>query len=298
VNKFLFFALHLGLLLSKHGAAGGVPQTPPYPPISVGGSVGAVRNVSVTDAEIGLRLLFNDILAKAGERINIEVYDSDNALIEDFTSGKLQVIYTSSLFYFELNDLAHPSGRFVVHFGHSQKQRIMILVRREHQDLSLADLRHHKLSMVKGHLIGKRFLDVRLSQQGLPSSDRFFSHIEQAKEGNDAMVDLFFGKADVALVSEFGYELALELNPQIASAIAVLDASAPVINEIVVVHRDFAQDRLERATPYLLELEPSRRRKQLLETFRITGFSRLDKESLKEVRQLNESYRALTQSSP
>ncbi len=288
----------LGLLCLTLNGAQAATNTSPHPVILVGGSLDGLHDTSITDAEIGFKLIFNELLAEADEHFIIKIYDSTDDLVRDFKSGRIQGLFISSLRFLELSDFVHPRGRYVVQYGPSIKQRYMILVRNDHKGESLSWLRNHKLSLAAGHSIGKRILDVMLLEQGLPESDRFFSEIEQSKEANTAIIDLFFGKTDAAMIPEHSYELACELNPQISVSLSVLATSEPMIYQAVGMRHDFPQERLDIIEPYIMQLSPSKRLTHLFETFRINGLHRLDAETLKEVRELNERYRQLTQRAP
>lgn len=288
----------LGLFSLTLGSLQAATTASNHPLILVGGSLDALHDSSVTDAEIGFKLIFNELLADADEHFTIKIYDSTDSLVDDFKSGKIQGLFLSSLKFLELGDLVHPTGRYVVQYGPSIKQRYIILVRRDHKGESLARLRNHKLSLAAGHIVGKRFLDVMLLEQGMPESDQFFSDIEEAKEANGAIIDLFFGKVDAALVPEYSYALACELNPQLSSSLSVLATSEPMIYQAVGMRYDFPQERLDRIEPHILQLNPSRRLMHLFDTIRINGLHRLNDDILKEVRELNERYRLLTHQTP
>lgn len=285
----------LGLILSNAWAA---TQAPSPTPIKVGGSVESLHDSSVADAEIAFRLLFNEILAEIDESFTVKIYQDNKTLIEQLKEGNIQALFISSLNFLEVDELIHSSGRFVVQFGPTLKQRYLILVRNDHKEISLSDLRGLKMSICTGHLVGKRYLDVKLLEQGLSPSDRFFSEVKFVKGANAAVVDLFFGKVDMALVPEFSYQLALELNPQIADATTVLMKSQPMIYQAVGMRYDFPQARLDRIEPHLLKNLPSKRLKHLLEVFHITRFYRATDDLFKEVRELNDRYRKLIRRKP
>lgn len=270
----------------------------PNPPIQVGGSADALHDSSVTDAEIGFKLIFNEILAKGNESFDIQIYSSNEDLVRDFKAGKIQAVFFNSLRLIELGNLVHPTGRYVVQFGPSLKQRYLLLVHSNKGVNSLKDLRNRKLSTATGHILGEKFLDVELLKLGLPVSNGFFSKIERVKEANSAVIDLFFGKVDAALVPEFSFELACELNPQIKSSLSVLTTSDPMIHEVVGMRFDFPKNRLEILEHYILEMDRTRRLDQLFQTFRITGIVRADENSFKEVMELNEAFQKLSRSSP
>jgi hypothetical protein len=289
--KYLLQVALLCMVLSNTWAAS---EAKTLPPIKVGGSAESLHDSSVTDAEIAFRLIFNELLSKADESFTVKIFNNDKTMDEHFKEGKIHAIFTSSLHFLELDDLIHPTGRYVVQYGPSLKQRYLILVRRSAKKaLTLADLRGGKLSVGIGHLLGKRFLDVTLLQQKLPISEHFFSEIDMTNRVNTAVVDLYFGKVDVALVPEYNYAMARELNPQIGEAITILAKSEPMVYQLVGMRYDFPQQRLNRIEPHILEQYPSKRFRTLLETFHITHFYRVTEDTLKEVKALNERYQTL-----
>jgi hypothetical protein len=287
---FLLFACFALLWLLPGGA---MSEPEPHPAIKAGAGQEVLFYSSVTDAEIVFEKIFNKLLAEVDESFTVKVYENSEILIEDFKEGRLEVLVLDSLRFLELEDLIHPDGRFFIQIGPSLKQRYVILARNGDKKIPLSGLRNRKLTVARGRLVAKRFLDVTLLQQGLPVSDRFFSEINMKKSSNTAIIDLFFGRVDLVVVPEFGYELAIELNPQLRNATTVLARSEPMVHEVVGARFDFPQERLDRIRPHLARL-PSRRIQLLFQTFHVTRFHLANEDALKEVRELNESYRALS----
>jgi hypothetical protein len=275
------------------GSAISDTKAAPHPAIKSGASVETLFNSTVTDAEILFKKILNELLAEVNESFTVKIYQNSESMISDFKKGKLEVLVLDSLRFLELEKLIHPDGRFIVQLGPAMKQHYLILGRGSNNKHSLSELRNSKLSIARGHLVAKRFLDVTLLQQGLPISDKFFSEIDMKKSNNSAIIDLYFGKADLVVVPKFGYELALELNPQISNKITVLAQSAPMVHEIVGARYDFPEERLDRIRPHLVKL-PSRRIQLLFEAFHVTRFHLATDDALNEVRKLDADYRALS----
>jgi ABC-type phosphate/phosphonate transport system substrate-binding protein len=261
--------------------------------IQVGGSLEALHDRAVTDAEIAFQLLFNELLAEVDVQFKIKIYEDHNLLIDKFKRGDLHAIFLSSLGFLDINELFHPTGRYVVQYGDSLKQRSLVLVNRETHQSDLKSLRNGKFSYSTGHLIGRRFLDVSLLEQNLPHSEDFFSHIIEVKDANTAIVDLYFKKVDIVVVPEFSYLLALELNPQISESIEVISRSDPMIYQIVGLRHDFPQKTIDRFEPYILSTNPSPRIQQMFKNFRMNQIHRATQDVLSETIALNERYLSL-----
>lgn len=289
--RICLLTLMLGVVSSVSGAV--VPKT-----IQVGGSLESLPNSSVTDAEIAFTLIFNEMLSEVHESFSVKIYEDNDTLVEKLQTGDIQAVFVSTLRYFQLSDMLHPTARYVVQYGPTLKQRYLVLVRNRDANKSLPEFRGGKLSFGAGHQVGKRFLDVELMQQGLPLCDDFFSEIEMVREVNTSVIDVFFGKVDVAIVPDFSYELALELNPTIGDSLSILAQSEPMVFQAVGVRRDFPQNRLDKIEPRILNQAPTGRLQRLLDTFRITRLHRINDDTLKEIRKLNERFEALTGQAP
>lgn len=266
--------------------------------IQVGGSLEALHDRAVTDAEIAFQLIFNELLAEIDIQFQIKIYDDHDLLIEKFKRGDLHAIFLSSLGFFDIDDLIHPTGRYVVQYGDSIKQRSLVLVNRNTRQPDLESLRNGKFCYSTGHLIGRRFLDVNLMEQGLPHSDLFFNQVVEVKDANTAIVDLYFEKIDVVVVPENSYLLALELNPQIGQAIEVLTSSEPMIYQIVGLRYDFPQKLIDRIEPYILSKNHSPRVRQMFKNFKMNRIHRATTETMRETKSLNDRYLSLLKQKP
>ncbi len=287
-----------GLLMLVAWGSISLAETAVNPQIKVGGSLESIHDSSVTDAEIGFRLIFNALLEDIHESFTIKIYDSNKILVEKFKSGEIDGILVSSPQFLKLDQYLHPTGRYAVQYGPDLKQPYLVLVRISGKPIKLSDFRGGRLSYGTGHLVGRRFLDVTLMQQGYPTSERFFSEIETVKEVNKSIVNLYFGNVDVALVPKHNYDLALELNPQLGEKLQILTQSQPMIYQAFGMRYNFPQDRLERIDSRVLKPSPAQRMEKLFKTFRIKSIDKITNESLKEVIELDATYNALIRAAP
>ncbi len=269
-------------------------ETPSFNPVRVGGSIESLHGGSITDAEIGFQLVFNEILSKVDTSFTVKIYDNDEILVDKFKKGEVQSLFINTLRFLEIENLIHPTARYVVQYGSSIKQRYLLLVRNSDKPFSLENFRNRKLSISIADQVGLRFLNVELLEHGLPEADFFFSQVDETKDANTAIVDLYFHNTDLALVPEYSYLLAQELNPQIGKALSLLIQSEPMIYQVVGMSKDFPPDKIERYEPYLLTDTPSDRLKEVLRSFRIVRLHRVDDDTLKEVKDLNERYSAIS----
>ena len=267
--------------------AGAVKENPP---IRVGSSADSLHDASVTDAEIAFNLIFNEILGDASESFNIKVYDSDSQLEEKLLNGELDAIFTNPLQYFELEKYLNPQATYLVQYGPKLKQEYYLIVRHDSGIKDITGLRGKVLSLSRGNSIGKLFLDVSLLKAGLPESDSFFSKIIRTRESNASVVSLFFGQVDAALIPDFSYELAKELNPQIEHAFTIIGKSMPLVYHTVSMSRNFPRERIAKFEPFILNIANTPRLRELSNTFRVNRIIKANDEAFKETRELSQDY--------
>ena len=283
LNVIIFLSLWVSIATAKDSKA----------TILAGGSAESLYDTSVTDAKIVFTLIFNEAIEKSNEQFELEIFDTDEELSQNLLSGVLDAIFTNTLHFLEIEEHLNPNGCYVVQHGPDVKSLYYLLVRRDSGIDKLSQLQGKKISIPFGHDVGRLFLDVKLMGQGLPKADRFFSEIRQTRESNSSVVNLFFGKVDAALITDFSYNVAKELNSQIDKRLSVIEISEPLIYHIVSVRRDFPQYRIDRIEPYILNLQDSPRVAEILKTLKVTALHKVNDNTLTEVRKLNDEYHKL-----
>ncbi|MCU7919496.1 MAG: PhnD/SsuA/transferrin family substrate-binding protein [Candidatus Thiodiazotropha sp. (ex Epidulcina cf. delphinae)] len=261
--------------------------------IRVGGSAESLYNVSITDTKIVFTLFFNEVLKKAEERFTVEIFKSDRDLEQALKTGKLDAMFSNTLQYLDQEAFLNPNATYISRFGPNLKEKYYLLVRQDSGIHKISQLRNRRIILPSGHIVGKLFLDVQLLRQGLPESHKFFSEMRKTKESNTAVVDLFFRKTDAALVTDYAFDVARELNPQLDETLGILMVSEPFVYQVISIHRDFPQARIDNFEPHILDIQDTPRMKNLMKTFRFKGLHKIDNSSLKEVRFLVDELRHL-----
>ncbi|MET0066828.1 MAG: PhnD/SsuA/transferrin family substrate-binding protein [Candidatus Thiodiazotropha sp.] len=259
-------------------------------PVIVGASMESLYEANSVDVQIVFEFIYNEMLKDTGQTFDINLFDNNAILENEFREGNIQIIFIDSTKILELDSLIHPTARYVVQYGDSLKQRFLLLVKKDDPRRKLSEFRNGKLATCIGHLIGKRYLDVLLMQTGLPPTDRFFEEISVKQDVNATIVDLYFGRVDMALLPEYGMALARELNPQIDEELKIMSSSEPLIYQAVGFRYDLSEKVIDPIETRLLNKEPTKRLKKVFSIANISTFYRLTEDVLKETRALNEKY--------
>ncbi|MCG8039590.1 MAG: phosphate/phosphite/phosphonate ABC transporter substrate-binding protein, partial [Candidatus Thiodiazotropha taylori] len=262
--------------------------------ILTGISKDTLYDISEADAKIAFTLVLNDILKETGEVVALDVFQNKTEVQKSLLKGDVDAVFTNTLQYLELEKYLNPDGTYVIQHGPHLKPKFYLVAKRNAGTDRLSDLRGRKIAIPKGYAVGNMYLDVLLMRQNHDASKEFFSVIRETSESNDALIDLFFGKVDAALVTDFSYEVACELNPQMRKQLNIIQISEPLIHQVVAVRGDFSQAKLDKIEPFFLNNQRSPSLRQSMNLFRISAIRKLDSSSLAEVRNLSHEFQDLT----
>ncbi|MEW8505426.1 MAG: PhnD/SsuA/transferrin family substrate-binding protein [Candidatus Thiodiazotropha sp.] len=251
-------------------------------------------DANVTDTTIATDMIIRNVFGMMDMKSEIKIYDDRNNLISDLYENRVDAVFTNVIDHFELEHLIDPEHIYTLIYGSSAEQKIYLLTRKKDNIRNLRDLQEKTISIPNGHYLGRLFLDVELRKSRLPGLESFFSGIESTIDTNTAVVNLFFGKNDCALVSDIAFELAVELNNQIFQDLEVLIASKNMVPQIIAINKNVPDSIYQRVDDFLVRAHENRRIKHLLTLFRAKKFIKLEQSQLNESRRLVDEYKTLT----
>ncbi|MCG8015928.1 MAG: phosphate/phosphite/phosphonate ABC transporter substrate-binding protein [Candidatus Thiodiazotropha sp. 'RUGA'] len=262
--------------------------------ILAGVSKDTLYDISEADAKIAFTLVLNDILKESGEFVALDVFQNKLEVQKRLLKGDIDAVFTNTLQYLELEEFLNPNGTYIIQHGPHKKPKFYLVTKRNTGRDRLEDLRGRKISIPKGYSVGNMFLDVLLMRHNYSVSREYFSEIRETSESNSALINLFFDKVDAALVTDFSYEVACELNPQMRKQLNIIEVSEPLIHQVVAVRDDFSKAKLEKIEPFFLNTQRSPGLVQSMNLFRISAITKLSNNSLTEVRKLRHEFQDLT----
>lgn len=261
--------------------------------IRVGGSAESIYDTRIADVEILISLFFNEMFKDQDKQLKIKIYDTDQMLSAQLAAGKLDAVFMNPVFYLDNIDHLNYEFTYGVRHGSTIKARYVVLVRRDSGITNLADLRNKKIIIPSGHTVGQRFLDVELMRAGLSDTEDIFSELHHTRETNAAIVNLFFGHVDAALVTDFSYQVASELNRQIPDTLHIILSSQPLIHMLVSVRKEFPPHLVDQFIPFTQVFDTNPRLQYLRKTFLFEGVTKVTTEDISDIDKLNREYNAL-----
>ncbi|MES9945627.1 MAG: PhnD/SsuA/transferrin family substrate-binding protein [Candidatus Thiodiazotropha sp.] len=259
----------------------------------VGGSTESIYDMRIADLEILISLLFNERYMDEDVQLKIKIYDTDEMLGNQLTSGMLDAVIMNPISYLDNIEYLNSESTYAIQHGSSTKAKYLLLVRRDSGINSLEALSNKKLIVPTGHVVGLRFLDVELLRAGMPVAAESFSEVRYTNETNAAIINLFFGQVDAALVTDFSYQVASELNRQIPQSLQEIRSSQPLIHMVIAVRKDFPPNIVEKFLPFAETLNEFPRLRYLKKNFRFAGVKKITTDDLLNLNNLNKEFSQL-----
>jgi ABC-type phosphate/phosphonate transport system substrate-binding protein len=189
--------------------------------------------------------------------------------------------------YFQLADLAEVEPVFWALGEGNAPPRWLLLVGTASGISSLEALRGRTATVYAktGANLGQVWLDAMLYDRRLGRPDRFFRSVEVVAKASSAILPVFFGKADAAVVDEPSFDVSKEMNPQLGAKLRVLAASPPLAEGILCICRNRLEFR-EEFVQNMQELQRDPQGRQMLMVFRFSRLAPVDIPALAPVREL------------
>ncbi|MEW8505425.1 MAG: PhnD/SsuA/transferrin family substrate-binding protein [Candidatus Thiodiazotropha sp.] len=242
------------------------------------------------DTSIATELVFTEFIKNIGKKGEFFNFDTAETVIKEMQLHRLDAVLADTLSYLDIDHMTNKNHRYSIVFGESKVQKIILLTRRSDKISNLKQLKGKRFTHPLGNNLGLLFLNVSLMKEGLPTAKRFFATSTPAPDINTAIIDLFFNKADAALVTDFAFKTASELNTQIARELEVLISSEPIIPMIIGINKHVPKEFIEKVDKMATRLHEFPKMLHLLSMFKGKGIAKLSDQDLHSARVLKQTY--------
>lgn len=252
------------------------------------------------DIEVSLNFWAKDLLIVEAKKQNIDITSSSATLfnrIEEleqaFDRGELDMIVAPPLLiarYFKREKLGNGWMGVLA----DKKSDYLLLIARTDKNINSAkDLRGKRLTMQENDELADLFLDTEVLKALKKDYKDIGLTLQYQKKPNRIILDVFFDKADSAVIYKSTYDITTELNPDIKNKIKILA-------EYPVKSKNFSYFRFD--YPFLKELNAasvnfnkSVRAQQILEVFKTPEIDYCKVEALDDFDKFYKDYLYLKQ---
>ena len=232
---------------------------------------------------------------KIGGTIESIVYEDMSSLEKAMMAKKIDVLSLLSDEYFDIRNHIPLDPVAVTARQGGAYEEIGIWVRRDSGIKNLIDLRKKRITVQKG-LYGsvlRSWVETLLMKEGVYDGGDLFLSMKKVAKPSHAILPVFFKQADVCIAVKNSFEVATELNPQIAKELELLVQTPKTIGGIICFRPDYPQKQKEIIKKTLWSLHEETEGKQLFTLFRIDKFLPFHSEYLKNMETILLEYKEL-----
>lgn len=209
--------------------------------------------------------------------VTIRLYATISEIESDLAEDRVDVLYiTTPQFSALLSLMAKDALLTVKQFG-TITEAYVLLVHRDSPASEVRDLKGKNLLVLDNARtsMSLNWLNVFLSEKGLGKPGRHFKNYKRVNKINNAVLPVFFRQADACLVTEKGFEVMAELNPQIARQMKIV-ATSPLYIPVVLGFRKTYQSLVKQMVmKNFQEMIDSSSGSQLLTIFQTDGMQQI-----------------------
>ena len=250
------------------------------------------RNASKEELEVAFANMIRAVSSKYKVDIKIIAYENSSKLELALKNNEVQGFFGSSLDLIHNQELINQQHIFTVISSSKKWQRYLLLVRKDSGYKQLADLKGAKFVWSISDEVGLAYFSKLLNDKNLGNLDQFFSLKISKKYGGLTSTAIFFKEANVGLVSEWDYEIATELNPQLKQQLEAIDISPEFITNIIAYRNSLSEDEVLVFNEVIKVLHKNERGNKLLNMFKAHGVLKIPLKDLDNIRTLSNSKQA------
>lgn len=258
-------------------------------PLRVGFSAKVFPNVDQRDAKIAMELWTKELARSMGLQIEPQtiIFQRPSELLEAVNKGEMTVVTLPATEYLLMKERVRMTPALVEASNEGLSRRFQLIVRKDSGIRSLAALRGKTIFIPSSARfnISHVWLDVILLKEGLGNRN---SHFREVKESaaSQAIMGVFFRKADAAIVSRPALETSKTLNAQLGREFIILAESKNLIGDVTCIPSaidDKMKLTIEYAALHLQETATGRQMFTLFQVERTVPFQQAYMDGLLEL---------------
>lgn len=262
--------------------------------IVFGGSKTGVKINVQQGSEATFNIAFDKLMAHRGIDLNLHIFESSQALFDAFNRDEINAVFASPLEFMQLQEHMGETLIAVNYQNAPIKQSFVVLARKSDHITDIKQLKHKRLSLAPLQDVAQLYLNTLLLARQEPEIPAFFTETFESKNANVAVMDVFFGKSDVAVVRESELKQAISLNPQVEQQLAVLEKSPAFLNMVGAGKKTIDEKKFREVMFSITGVSKTEDGKKLFKVINAEELHLISRADLTEVTELLNRYKTLS----
>jgi ABC-type phosphate/phosphonate transport system substrate-binding protein len=244
-------------------------------------------DVPSRDAQAALELWGREVHRLAGHNIQMRsiIYEDLRTMIDAVQNSELDLVALSTLDYLRFSDRIPLEPALVGNKGNGSHEEHVLLVRSDSGISRIEDVRGKRLVVPTGNVgeMALLWLDTLLFRRGLSDTAGHVAEVKTASRTQQALLSVFFGQADAAVVPGSGFATSVELNPQVGRQLTTIATSPTLLPGLMGFRKGLAAEQKRIVTEASLDLKNSATGRQILMLFKIREVARFSSEDMAQL---------------
>jgi ABC-type phosphate/phosphonate transport system substrate-binding protein len=266
-------------------------------------------DVNLADARAAANVMLQEIINNWALNLKSQVviYENIDALRKDILGRNVDIIVVTTPEYLMLRNQVNITPFMTYKIEDQILDRMLLVSRIDSGIRSIIQLKGRKIAVytiLNDELdLPKLWFTTLVLKSGGNFRNEYASSVYEVRKGNTAISDVFFRKADAAVVTERNLIISRELNPQIGAQLSVIDSSKYMLYSVLCYTEKMTtslnryKDRnLQSVADLLCNTNKTEIGKHLLSVFRVTSFIPFESEYLKDTEALFNDFKTLSTS--
>ncbi len=257
-----------------------------------------LNELSKNEKQMGLQLLSNELIKDSGMTMVVKPVNTFEKIQQLIKAGEIDYAILNSFHYLKHFDYLHQVANkslWTIQRGPNSTEKYIIVANKDLKNKTIGQLSGASLSFYPHYLLMNFYLDFTIKQSSGLTREQFFKKMKHTKTASQAILDVFFGISELAIVPRFVFDLTVELNPAIKQQLVIIHQSKETFFPVLIFnfnsrHPPFIKKMVNNN---LTTLDDKARGKQILDMFNIRSIKPINFDQLQSMRLLFQQYTLL-----
>jgi ABC-type phosphate/phosphonate transport system substrate-binding protein len=239
-------------------------------------STDTLAGANVSDARAAYKVWISEVSAQfpsAIAQMVPEIFLPPEDMIRGIRQATIDCFGLTALEYAKVLDLIDPDYLLLQDYL-AEGLEYVLLVHADSPFRKIAELRGAQILMHfhRDMVLAPAWLSTLLAANNLPQPERFFASQKPTGSLNQAVLPVFFRRADGACLAHRNWETAVELNPQLGRDLRPLAISPKVVPIAIAFRRDCNAEGRKVLIDSILKVASMTAGKQIVSLYQSHGF--------------------------
>jgi ABC-type phosphate/phosphonate transport system substrate-binding protein len=265
--------------------------------LNIGYTSKAFVSLPKDDVRVAVQVMTDKIARKTVGAARSKVYNFTEEIEKDIKQSKLDIVALAVEEYLMLRPLGLLEPSMLTVNGKSHEVGLLLLVRKESPAHGFRDLKGRTMVLPSVNTQAgstlHSWLELLVMRQGKAVKEDYFSVVTETRNASQAIMSVFFRKAEACVVTVQSYETAIELNPQIGRELRVIGQIQGLAGGMIAIRKGLPEKLKHTINAVLKTLHEDTDGKQMFTMFQLNRLAPYRHEYLKHTEAMYAEHRKL-----